>query len=332
MTRTTINASRAIRPHHLLLGAGLTVALILPGPISAQPARAKPVGEMVASLAISSAQESTVEVIPLRHTQAKHAAGILHRLAPDDVIITVDERTNALIVAGSQDAQDFVRELVAQLDVEIDAEKAAGRNLVRVYELSANTDRHRAQMLGSLFDLLVAYDQATNQMIVRGPAHEIESLDALIETIDRLPAADAHRPSELRVRLAWLVSGLDQGAGTKIPPDMGEVIRELDKLGIDELRLAAQTIVRVSADQRFRTQFVANLIEPWSMSFTGHTANGPGGAVTLDLKLHGERLSGTASSKLETSISTVSGHFVVLGVSPIQNLKSVFVIQVTDMK
>ena len=42
-------------------------------------------------------------MIPLRHTQANHAARILHRLAPDDVIITVDERTKRMIVISCID-------------------------------------------------------------------------------------------------------------------------------------------------------------------------------------------------------------------------------------
>ena len=113
---------------------------------------------------------------------------------------------------------------------------------------------------------------------------------------------------------------------------MGQVINELGKIGIGDLRLAAQTIVRVSGNDVFKTRFVVNVNQLWRMSFSGRASSGPGGTRTIRLEIDGKDEANTGDIRLETTITTVSGHFVVLGATPIQDLESVFVIQVTDLK
>ena len=329
-----------------LLAVGMVIVLLKPSAVSArQDSASSPRAE--ASAMDSRDGDRTLSVIQLRHAAAIDAAAVINQVIAAQGVITVDERTNALIVIGTDQAQAIVREIVAELDVELDDEKTADDLIVRIFKLKhAIVNSDLASRLGSLFPqahavgprhfssrepMRVTFDADTNQLIARGKIEALDTLRSLIEAIDRAPAAP-RAPTELQVRLVWLVGGLADDQGAKIPPDMEEVILELSNLGVNELRLAAQAIVRVTGNKRFGTVFVANLNESWSMAFSGRAGSGPGGTRTLDVELQGESRSGTAESKLETSITTVSGHFVVLGVSPIRNLESVFVLQVTDLK
>jgi hypothetical protein len=113
---------------------------------------------------------------------------------------------------------------------------------------------------------------------------------------------------------------------------MGQVINELGKIGISDLRLAAQTIVRVTGNDVFKTQFVARLDQLWRMSFSGRAISGPEGARTIEVDIRGQDDADIGDIRLETTITTVSDHFVVLGATPIQDLQSVFVIQLTDLE
>ncbi len=329
-----------------LLAVGMVIVLLNPSAVSArQDSASSPRAEV--SAMVSRDGDRTLSVIQLRHAAAIDAAAVIDQVIAAQGVITVDERTNALIVVGTEQAQVIVREIVAALDVELDDEKTADDQIVRLFKLEhAIVNNALTSKLGSLLPqaltggpgrfsyrepVRVAFDAATNQIIARGTKEALDTVGSLIDAIDRAP--DAPRaPTELQVRLVWLVGGLADDLGAKIPPDMEEVILELSKLGVKELRLAAQAIVRVTGNKRFGTVFVANLNESWSMAFSGRAGSGPGGTRTLDVELQGESRSGKAESMLETSITTVSGHFVVLGVSPIQNLESVFVLQVTDLK
>ncbi len=291
-------------------------------------------------------EEQTLAVIPLRYAAARQVADVIDETIP--ARITIDERTNSLIVGGSQEALTAVRQIVAQLDVAIEDPKGSDEELVRVYPLAhALANPQLASTLDSLFDktrsvrrgghmlsvkpVRIAYDGHTNQIIARGTTSAIAALNELIAAIDRAPA-EARGPAELRVRLVWLVGGLAGEHGSKIPPDMGQVVNELGKIGIGDLRLAAQTIVRVSGNDVFKTRFVVNVDQLWQMSFSGRAVSGPGGTRTIRVEIDGEDEGNIGDIRLETTITTVSGHFVVLGVTPIQDLESVFVIQVIDLE
>ncbi|MHC4447725.1 MAG: secretin N-terminal domain-containing protein [Planctomycetota bacterium] len=291
-------------------------------------------------------EKVTLSVIPLRYAAARQVAAVIENTI--HARITVDERTNALIVGGSEEAMVSIREIVAQLDVAIEEPKGSDEELVRVYPLvHAVADPQLAATLDSLFDstrsvrrsgrilsvkpVRIAYDAHTNQIIARGTTLAIASLNELIEAIDRAPT-EARGPAELRVRLVWLVGGLGGQHGTKVPPDMGQVLNELGKIGISDLRLAAQTIVRVTGNDVFKTQFVARLDQLWRMSFSGRAISGPEGARTIEVDIRGQDDADIGDIRLETTITTVSDHFVVLGATPIQDLQSVFVIQLTDLE
>ncbi len=322
-------------------------------PIAAGRSRLYLVACLVAAVAMMAAapanqqvEEETLSVIPLRYAAAREVAAVI-----DETIlarITIDERTNALIVAGSKETLASVRQIVAQLDVALEDPKGSDEELVRVYQLAhALANPQLASTLDSLFDttrsirrgarmlsvkpVRIAYDGHTNQIIARGTTSAIAALSELIDAIDRAPAK-ARGPAELRVRLVWLVGGLAGEHARKVPPDMGQVVKELGKIGISDLRLAAQTIVRVTGNDVFKTRFVVSVDQLWRMSFSGRAVSGPGGTRTIRVEIDGEDEANIGDIRLETTITTVSGHFVVLGVTPIQNLESVFVIQVTDLE
>jgi hypothetical protein len=176
----------------------------------------------------------------------------------------------------------------------------------------------------------VAYDSSTNQIIAHGAKDLIGMLDEVVEALDRKPDEDG-AAAEVSMRLVWLVSA-NSGAGRAIPQDLDDVVAELQRIGIGDLRLASQSLIRVSSEQSFQANFVANLATPWQIMLEGAMFTGDRASRRLSIDLVGQPTDGSGiRTRLETTITTVSGHFVVLGATPIEAMDSVFVVQLTDI-
>src|SRR5262249_8783406 len=153
---------------------------------------------------------------------------------------------------------------------------------------------------------------------------------------DRPPAGQ--QAEELRVRVVWLVSGLAREDAVP-PPDLGDVLAELTKLGIDKPRLAAQTLVNALPGQSFKVDGSAKLEGTCRLAIAGVRGEKKAPpSMHLDVKAtrEGEPQKGFAGGRrseeqicsLSTHITTPLGHAVVLGVTPTDGLTSVFVVQV----
>ena len=296
-------------------------------------------------------EERLVRVYALKWAEAGALDSALeHAALREGESLTADARTNSLIISATAASHERVQDLLQSLDVEI-ARPGDDRERVRVFPLSHAVANDRlAESLWSLYGtnrrggpqsarftppLRIANDTETNQIVARGLQHDLDTLHELITALDRKPS-DPVSP-ELRVRLIWLVNGVASSRVRPLPKDLVPVVEELDRIGITDLQLAAQSLVRVRAGEAFGTSFTAQIDDTWSVQVNGTAAGGPGGVRTLSIELSGHSQSPTgnrgpaALTELETTISTRSGHYVVLGVNPIKDMDSVFVIQVSDV-
>ena len=155
-------------------------------------------------------------------------------------------------------------------------------------------------------------------------------LDEVVAALDRRPEGEP-AASEQRLRLIWLVSGVE-GERRPIPRDLDDVVAELARLGIEDLSTAAQTIIRISDLELFESKFTTNLPTPWTMSLEGQIATGDRGARRVRIGLSGGPIDGSGpGTEIQTTITTAAGHFVVLGATPIKDMDSVFVLQLADV-
>ena len=218
---------------------------------------------------------------------------------------------------------------------------------LKVFQLANAQARDLAVVLqGVLGDSPLAVDERTNSIIVSGENERLNIAEALIERLDSvtnpaaLPTARPDHPP-VQVRVLWLVSGLkgDRAAPAK---DLEPVVGALAKLGIEDLRVVANSLVNVSGKE-FALLGTPLLDAPTRFEVTGTLEWAPPmhhPKLTLDLEVRvdrgaspGAKDAQLAPHKLVSLSSTIDapyGQFVVLGASPIDEMTSVFVLQVVQ--
>ncbi len=291
--------------------------------------------------------EQRVEVLPLKHGVAEDVGATLQRVL-HGARVTPEHRTNSLIVMGSPDSIEDAKQLLAEIDVEVTRQNPpqSREKLVRAFPLQhAEADNRMLATLSQLLrtsdrdisSLQLALDARQNQVIASGNTAYLEALATLLDLMDQ-PASDPAAPSELSVRLLWLVGG-DSGATRDVPDDLKPVTDELARYGVTGLKLGAQSILRVATEEEFGSHFVSNLDATWEHQINGRLRSAPDDALRLDIqveaKSEGRQVSSDppqyvpgVSTQFETTITTTAGHFVVLSMNPVGDMDSVFVLQV----
>ncbi len=197
--------------------------------------------------------------------------------------------------------------------------------------------------------VVLAMDSRTNSVIIQSDAKQVDRAKELLAALD-VPAASkdadpAHR--DRQVRIIWLMSGLEKG--DPLPQDMAPIVDELRKYGVTGLQLVTQTMVR--GRNQFTTSAYPDLDgKPVRLEINGtfSSQNQSGDNAELEISLSASttsvatdtvRQSGRAtnssrkSSKeslalLETTVLAPFGHPVVLCMTPIKKMTSVFIVQI----
>jgi hypothetical protein len=183
----------------------------------------------------------------------------------------------------------------------------------------------------------LATDSRTNSLIARAPQQVLEEIEALVKILDT--ETPDERAGELQIRLVWLVGGLADDAAAIPPPDLENVTRELEKMGVTNLTMAAQLVVNVTAGEKFSVSGTAKVNEPCALQVAGlldrkSLERPPAGTsadeswLRLEISAHvtgGEQRQPLCT--LQTTAKAPIGQSVVLGITPVQSKPSVFVLQ-----
>lgn len=296
-----------------------------------------------------------IQVFPLSNCPAGEAAELLTQVVKDNprvgsVSIVPDERANSLLVRATEEDFDVIEQL---LEV-IDTEPAATMD-VKVFQLRNADAAAVSELIHDMFSnaaisgvdgtvqLRVAVDERTNSVIVTGPRDALSVVEALLMRLDegREPSPADLEP--LQIQVLWVVSGDDwtdddQPQLAALPDDLADVAGELDSLGIGNPRIATQMVVNSSG--RFSVSGSARLGNQIQVAVNG-TISVEAGRPTLNISIQavdGAPGGGFGPSRasrlceLETTLKTPLGHFVVLGVSPIDGRNSAFVVQVSGIE
>jgi hypothetical protein len=276
-------------------------------------------------------------VFSLQYARAADLARTLEELLdgkPGDssVRMAVDERANSLIVAGSAADVARVKALVVKLDTPR-AENDGARRRLKIFELrSIEPDKSLEAVLRlamrSSANGDFALDRERKLVIVSADEDTSGAVEALLERLDRQAAEPTGQ--DVQVRVVWLVKGLGRDDAAPAPDDLKDVLPSLAKLGIDQPRLAAQTLINVTPNAQFQAKGVAKLDSPCQFSVTGRFSD-KRDAPSLEISLRAERAREHGSEEvcnLQTEISAPPGHLVLLGVTPTESATSVFVVQV----
>ena len=149
-------------------------------------------------------------------------------------------------------------------------------------------------------------------------------------------------PTACQVRVVWLI-GPSPGGGTTPPADLKEVVDELAGIGIKDVRQVAHTVVNTHVGGEFRLHCSPTLNDvPLPLTVSGNVTQREGTPI-LSIEILAERPVGTGAEEgtlggvqplvdLETEIAAPFGHFVVLGVAPVEVATSAFVVQIVPGK
>lgn len=280
------------------------------------------------------ARSGTFEVIALKFTNATELASVLKDAFKEpEVRIVADDRSNSLVVSAPAEVLADVRAMVARLDVRPQpSEEPKGRRL-SVLPVASMRPENSTSLI-QIVELALgrngrfAIDPARKAVVVHADEAGAKSVS---EVLARLEAEVARPAQDVQVRIVCLVQGDPREEAPAPPSDLKEVMPVLAKLGMDRPRLAAQTLVHASANHPFVTQGVSKLTaNPSQFDVSGRYLV-QGDSASLFVKVSIWRAPNNVlvqQNSIETTITAPPGHFVVLGVTPLENLMAAYVVQV----
>jgi hypothetical protein len=281
-----------------------------------------------------------IKIFHLKDAHANEMSSVLSKalastVGGPPVSIVPDSRTNAVIVTGPRAEIDKIKALIAQLD-QPGASIGPPSQRLKVYQLG--TIEPTASLTSALQMLLnprggnFAVDDQRRVAIVSADEFALKAVEELFGTLEgqRVPRAPI---VDVKVRVLWLVNGQKSEEAAPVPDDLKEVVSGLAKLGIDRPRLAAQTLVNGTVGTQLQAQGVAKLgSAPCRLTMSGRLSvkgESPALEISLNASQPGGRGAGDVSlCELRTEITAPFGHFVVLGMTPMDAMTSVFVVQV----
>ena len=304
-------------------------------------------------------QSGQFQVYPLQHVDAAAAVRTLQMLMlspgepsgpADRVRIDADPKTNRLLVYAPLALHVEIEALLAKLDAPM--EPGEGQQ-VKVFHLMYSDAEIVAETVSGLMqaeDVTISIDPRTNSLIAKGPERTLEVMENLLLRLDEQEEREmGPQPSTTyHVRVVWLASGLPEGTGTEPAEDLGGVLAELAKVSVTGVRQVGQVMVYTLSDGEFQISASPMLDEgPTQMQIDGKLDQRQG-TPRLDIRLTGTQITYVprrpdpllASDRpkiehkslidLDTEIAAPLGHYVVLGVTPVGNATSVFVVRVTE--
>ncbi len=284
-----------------------------------------------------------MEIFSLKHAETQSIVRLLASVIAEefpDVRISEDKRLNSILLWGPDDAKARAAELIQRLDV------PAGRpesRQVKVFQLEY---AEAGEMVELVVNALgpkgsVAADNRTNSILATGPEEELKVVEAVLMQLDKEAQSDRREamPAACQVRIVWLLGPMADD-GDAPSDDLKEVIGELSRIGIKEVRQVAQTLVNTQVGGEFRLRCLPELgNETLPLTISGSVTQREGTPI-LKIQILAEKSVNMgavqkyppAATKplvdLETEIAAPFGHSVVLGVTPVEAATSAFVVQI----
>jgi hypothetical protein len=242
--------------------------------------------------------------------------------------------------ATSSDALEAIPALIKKLDVPAEEEHRVKARVFKPQRIVL--DDRVAQQLRVAVSLQgrMAVDENGNLVVVQDTDESLAAFAALLSRLDE-GAAENPPPAVLRLRVVWLVSGMERKETTALPSDLKGVVSDLAKIGVEGLQIAAQTMVNTAVIDCFQVQCSPDLDNPCDLTISGSFSVPKGKMPSLQIQIRGEERvaivgrdgnrsqSSRTLCHLNTTIQAPRGHFVVLGAVPVGKMNSVFVVQVT---
>lgn len=293
-------------------------------------------------------QEVRVQIYRLKYADAGRVLEMVSAVyAGKPIKLTADKDANSIIVAAAPEMQAQLGALIEQLDQV--QERDADREL-QIFHLKHADPDEAAAVISSLFDsndARIAVDRRTNSVLVQAQREMLARIEAIFQKLDTPADKNLTRydpGTTFRVRVVWLATIDADGP----PDDLKDVVALLSKVGVKGLRQVGQVIVNTTPDGRFQVRCSPVLNKrPADLEISGEFDQQQE-TPTLKIELSASQAElppATADGPprrrgpekkplvdLQTVIAAPLGHYVVLGVAPVEKMTSVFIVQVTAGK
>jgi hypothetical protein len=287
------------------------------------------------------------QVIRLKHASAVDCAQVLSDVVgagPQHVRIVAEPVTNSLLVAGTPGQLATITQLIPKLDIEAPGSEKPSAKMAVFTLQHVKADNTLAEALRLVLRSphgAFSLNPGMNQVAVRADPKILEEVERLLRQLDDQARGQASLPTpEVQVRVVWLASGLPKGA-PKPPADLKDVVDELAKIDVDDLRLVSQSVVKTMIETQFTLAGSGMLDAPCELSIQGSVSIRDRDQPTLQIQIDATRQTvdpkvGTAKvmpvCRVSTNILAPPGQSIVLGVTPSENLTSVFIVQLMPPK
>jgi Bacterial type II/III secretion system short domain len=282
--------------------------------------------------------EKILKIFPVQNTRAEDLVEVIGTVFQDknDLRVSADARTNAIIAQGTPETLKELQELVKSLD-----EQNLSKTAVRVRVIDTQgfpelwlDDGKLISSLGQMFNLMTAGHKDLNKLMVAGPEDEIVSLEKLLETIQSSRKDAGTQKSEKLIQIFWLTTNKQEDQLSEPEANLRPVVDKLATMGFRDVGVSGQVLTRCTfgADsssfraegtnatgQRLRIQ---GKVEPNS----GVSANA---RASIDLNLDGTGKDAKGVT-LSVVVQLVDGKPIVLGSAPLQGRQTFFVIQLLN--
>jgi type II secretory pathway component GspD/PulD (secretin) len=290
------------------------------------------------------APERIIKIFLLQNRPAENALPIIRNLVrtkegenSERARFAVDEARNSLIASGDLETLQTVEALIVQLD-----KKAQPRSLepiwveYKLHYVAPNEVVRALQELGLLTELSSFADSRTNSIIVRGQKDAIERAAKMIRVLDEdTGPPKAPRAADFVIRIVWLVDKsmtVDETPPVPdVPGDLADAIAGLrKKIGIGELRMAAQMIANVASSDDSTFNLSATALQNFNLELSGSLSR-RGSENRLNVVFsatHDNQKGQRPVCSLNTTCSDlVAGRPTIVGMTTVHSAPSVLVIE-----
>jgi type II secretory pathway component GspD/PulD (secretin) len=308
--------------HCLLFSSLLLVQAILVLLLSPQPAAA------------GDKDKQITHVFALKYHTARETAVVIKDLYKEQIgpkgsmVITIDERTNSLIVKGVQEQIFDIAKLLQSIDTP--AAEAPGNqpevHLFRLHHADPALVEDALRLIFPAKDAGRFFVEREQRLVVIYSRGELLNVaKALLSRLDEAPPAGLSN-LEFQVRVVWLSgASADDKLAKLLPKEFETLEADLVKLGLDRPSVARQLMARFTPKQPFEIGGDGPAGSTWTVS--GRLSD----QAMLDLTLTVSDKSAKAKPGvlLRTQVKLTSDRIMLVGAAPTGPVMSAFAVQIT---
>jgi hypothetical protein len=248
------------------------------------------------------------------------------------VAIAADERANSVITSGDKAVLMEIEAILTRLDQPQPREDERQTEVIGLQNVPADNVGETLRRLG-LTRVEVVADSTANLIILRGDRKSVEEATELLSKVYRGQQA---KDRDVRLRVVWLVSPGLAGENAADPPkNLEKVLNTLkSKAGVGDLKLAAQFLLNSSGvgGRQLRatgTTTISSGRADIDLNATIDEASDRNPRLEFEVNVRqANQQRSSEICRLYTVLSAPPGHPVVLGMTPIDSMESVFVIEI----